>query len=259
MNITTLSSNQIFNKLFSFAFVFFFLLLFFSIGPTRLSSYREDAEDDYSQSRQKMIERDIVGRGIKDKRVIEAMNVVPRHLFVAEEYRPAAYADRPLPIGEDQTISQPYIVALMTELLELKGGEKVLEVGTGSGYQAAVLGLMAREVYTIEIAPSLAERARERLARLGYTNVWVKAADGFYGWEEKGPFDGILVAASGPKIPDPLWRQLSEGGRLVMPLVGERQKQRLVRVRKIEGSRQVEYITGVLFVPMTGAGQKEAR
>lgn len=259
MNITTLSSNQIFNKLFSFAFVFFFLLLFFSIGPTRPSSDSKDVGDDYAQSRQKMIERDIVGRGIKDKKVIEAMSVVPRHLFVAEENRPAAYQDHPLPIGKDQTISQPYIVALMTELLELKGSEKVLEVGTGSGYQAAVLSVIAREIYTIEIVPFLAERARERLARLGHTNVWVKAADGFYGWEEKGPFDGILVTASAPKIPEPLWRQLNEGGRLVMPLVGERQKQRLVRARKIEGRRQVEYITDVLFVPMTGPGQEEAR
>ncbi|MFQ5903853.1 MAG: protein-L-isoaspartate(D-aspartate) O-methyltransferase, partial [Candidatus Binatia bacterium] len=206
-----------------------------------------------------MVERDLRGRGIKDRRVLEAMALVPRHLFVPESQRPLAYQDRPLPIGQDQTISQPYIVALMTELLELKGNEKVLEVGTGSGYQAAVLSHIAREVYTIEIIPPLAERAKGTLARLGYNNVWVKVGDGFFGWEEKGPFEAILVTASAEKIPEPLWQQLREGGRLVMPLGGERRNQRLVRARKIAGRRHVENITGVLFVPMTGAVQEGAR
>lgn len=259
MNTTILSLGQILNRAFPVSSVVLFLQFLFFLGLALPPADGQNAEEDFARSRREMIEKDIIGRGIKDKKVIEAMSQIPRHLFVPEGHRPSAYQDRPLPIGEDQTISQPYIVALMTELLELRGGEKVLEVGTGSGYQAAVLSLIAREVYTIEIVPSLAERARERLVRLGYKNVWVKAGDGFYGWEEKGPFDGILVTASAAKIPELLWHQLREGGRLVMPLSDKQQKQRLVRARKIEGRRQVEYITGVIFVPMTGAVQKEAR
>jgi protein-L-isoaspartate(D-aspartate) O-methyltransferase len=206
-----------------------------------------------------MVEKDLRRRGIKDPRVLEAMALVPRHLFVAERHRTSAYQDRPLPIGDDQTISQPYVVALMTELLELKGGERVLEVGTGSGYQAAVLGHLAREVYTIEIIASLADRAKQTLARLGYSNIWVKSGDGFFGWEEKGPFDAILVTASAKEIPEPLWHQLGEEGRMVMPLGGERRSQRLVRIRKIAGRQHVEDITGVIFVPMTGAVQRGVR
>jgi protein-L-isoaspartate(D-aspartate) O-methyltransferase len=186
------------------------------------------------------------------------MGRVPRHLFVPEKQRGFAYQDRPLRIGEGQTISQPYVVALMSELSELTGGGKVLEVGTGSGYQAAVLSLLAKEVYTIEIVPSLAERAKEGLARLGYSNVFVKTGDGFFGWEEKGPFDAILVTAAAEKIPEPLWRQLREGGRLVIPLGGEGRSQRLIRARKIAGKQHVENITEVVFVPMTGAIQKQA-
>jgi len=198
------------------------------------------------------VERDFRGHGIKDPRVLEVMSLVPRHLFVSERYRSQAYQDRPLPIGEGQTISQPYVVALMTELLKLKGNERVLEVGTGSGYQAAVLSHLAREVYSIEIIPSLAAKAEERLLRLGYGNVQVKTGDGFFGWEEKGPFDAIVVTASAEKIPDPLWNQLQEGGRLVMPLGETHKAQRLVRATKIKGKRHVETITGVIFVPMTG-------
>ena len=206
-----------------------------------------------------MVERDLSARGIKDPRVLETMRLVPRHLFVPATHRADAYQDRPLPIGEGQTISQPYVVALMSELLELQGSEKVLEVGTGSGYQAAVLSHLAKEVYTIEILPSLAQRAEETLARLGYGNVWVKTGDGFYGWEEKGPFDAILITASAERIPDPLWRQLREEGRLLMPLGEERRSQRLVRVRKIAGKQRIESITEVVFVPMTGAVQRKAR
>ena len=161
-----------------------------------------------------------------------------------------------MPIGERQTISQPYVVALMTELLKLEGNEKVLEVGTGSGYQAAVLSLLVKEVYSIEIIPSLAESAQERLGRLGYSNVKVKSADGYFGWEEKGPFDGIVVTAATREIPPPLWSQLQEGGRLVMPLGDSPKPQMLVRVLKIDGKPQVETITGVIFVPMTGEAQE---
>lgn len=217
------------------------------------------AIDRFARLRLEMVEQDLRGRGIRDPQVLEAMMLVPRHLFVDEREREAAYQDRPLPIGEGQTISQPFVVALMTELLELKGGDKVLEIGTGSGYQAAVLSQIAREVYTIEIVPALAKRAKQNLAQLSYTNVWLKTGDGFFGWEEKGPFDAILLTAAAEKVPEPLWRQLREQGRLVMPLGREDQRQRLVRVRKIAGKRHIENITGVVFVPMTGAVQKGSR
>lgn len=206
-----------------------------------------------------MVETDLRGRGIKDPRVLQAMSSVPRHLFVDEKQRPLAYQDRPLSIGERQTISQPYMVALMTELLELKGDEKVLEIGTGSGYQAAVLARMAQEVYTIEILPPLGKAAKERLSQLGYSNVLIKIADGFFGWQEQAPFDAILLTAATEKIPGPLWAQLREQGRMVLPLGPERQNQRLVRLRKISGQQQIEEITGVVFVPMTGTAEKESR
>ena len=258
MSITTLSF-PIVNRAFLASPALLLLLLFFSFPPVLLSLGGENEEEAFARSRREMIERDLRSRGIKDPRVIESMSIVPRHLFVPEKYRPSAYQDRPLPIGEDQTISQPYVVALMTELLELQGDEKVLEVGTGSGYQAAVLSRLAKEVYTIEIIPVLAKRAKEILARLGYRNVWVKAGDGFFGWEEKGPFDAIMITASVEKVPPRLREQLREGGRLVMPLGNQRRVQNLVRLRKIGGRDQVENITGVLFVPMTGAIQKGSR
>ena len=164
-----------------------------------------------------MVERDLSGRGIKDERVLAAMNAIPRHLFVPEPSRASAYDDRALPIGEGQTISQPYIVAFMSELLELKGGERVLEIGTGSGYQTAVLARLAAHVFSIEIIPALGARARELLERLGFANIEIKIGDGFFGWEEKAPFDAILLTAASPRVPEPLWRQLREGGRLILP------------------------------------------
>jgi protein-L-isoaspartate(D-aspartate) O-methyltransferase len=206
-----------------------------------------------------MVERDLRGRGIRDPRVLEAMNGVPRHLFVPKSHRREAYADSPLPIGEGQTISQPYIVALMTELLALSGHEKVLEIGAGSGYQAAVLARLAKEVYTIEVVPALAARAAETLKRLGYPNVAVKSGDGFFGWPENAPFDAILVTAAAEIIADPLWAQLVEGGTLVMPLGKQKQTQKLVRVKKVNGKRRIETITDVLFVPMTGRVRGEGR
>ncbi|HXF75664.1 MAG TPA: protein-L-isoaspartate(D-aspartate) O-methyltransferase [Methylomirabilota bacterium] len=201
-----------------------------------------------------MVERQLRQRGIKDERVLAAMGRLPRHSFVPERQRSSAYEDRPLPIGEGQTISQPYVVAFMTERLELRGGERVLEIGTGSGYQAAVLAELAAQVFSIEILPKLSERAKKILAELGYRNIELKVGDGFYGWEEKAPFDAILLTAAAPKIPDPLWRQLKEGGRLVMPLgdaVGREQK--LIRATKKAGQPVIENFTAVLFVPMTGA------
>jgi protein-L-isoaspartate(D-aspartate) O-methyltransferase len=206
-----------------------------------------------------MIERDLVPRGIRDRRVLEAMGAIERELFVPEKLRSRAYEDRPLPIGEGQTISQPYMVAFMTEQLHLKGTERLLEIGTGSGYQTAVLGKLAAEVYSIEIIPKLSERAQALLRQLGFDNVHLKVGDGFFGWQEHGPFDAILVTASAPKIPEALWRQLREGGQLIMPLGGERQGQVLVRVTKSDGKQIVEELTEVVFVPLTGAIRQDRR
>ena len=210
-------------------------------------------------ARRVMVERDLRGRGIKDQRVLAAMDAVPRHLFVPEHLRDSAYADRPLPIGAGQTISQPYIVALMSELLMLKATDTVLEIGTGSGYQTAVLARLAASVKSIELLPSLGERAKKVLHELGYENIELKIGDGFFGWEERGPFDAILMTAAAPKIPEPLWNQLREGGRLVMPLGEERKSQKLIRATKSTGRPVIEDFTDVLFVPLRGAIQKPSR
>jgi protein-L-isoaspartate(D-aspartate) O-methyltransferase len=217
----------------------------------------ESHSDQWVRARREMVERDLVGRGIRDARVLEAMSSIERELFVPERLRSYAYEDRPLSIGEGQTISQPYMVALMTELLSLQGTERVLEIGTGSGYQTAVLGKLAAEVYSIEIIPTLSERAKALLQRLGFDNVRLKVGDGFFGWEERGPFDAILVTAAAPKIPDPLWHQLREGGRLIIPLGENRWAQKLVRVTKVDGKQVTENVAGVVFVPLTGAIRKD--
>lgn len=218
-----------------------------------------ESQEVYDQQRRTMVSRDLRGRGIKDERVLAAMSAVPRHLFVPERQRSSAYEDRPLPIGEGQTISQPYIVALMTELLELQSGEKVLEIGTGSGYQTAVLARLASEVFSIEILPALSQRANRTLTDLGVKNIGLKVGDGFYGWEERGPFNAILVTAAAPKIPAALAQQLQEGGRLVMPLVRGPKNQSLIRARKSGGKLTIEELSAVLFVPLTGAVQKQSR
>jgi protein-L-isoaspartate(D-aspartate) O-methyltransferase len=212
----------------------------------------------YEQQRRTMVSRDLRGRGIKDERVLAAMSAVPRHLFVPEAQRSSAYEDRPLPIGEGQTISQPYVVALMTELLELRSREKVLEIGTGSGYQTAVLARLAAEVFSIEIVPALSQRANRILTDLGVKNIVLKVGDGFYGWEERGPFDAILVTAAAAKIPEALSQQLQEGGRLVMPLIKGPKNQSLIRARKSAGKLIIEELSAVLFVPLTGAVQKQS-
>jgi len=214
---------------------------------------------DLREARERMVAEQLTGRGINDARVLEAMGAIERELFVPEKLRSLAYEDRPLSIGEGQTISQPYMVAFMTQLLSLKGTERVLEIGTGSGYQTAVLGKLAAEVYSIEIIPKLSDRAKILLVQLGFDNVHLKVGDGFFGWEEQGPFDAILVTAAAPRIPEPLWRQLREGGRLIMPLGAERQAQTLVRVTKSDGKQVVEELTGVVFVPLTGAIRQDRR
>ncbi len=206
-----------------------------------------------------MIDRDLRGRGIKNERILAAMATLPRHLFVPDHLRASAYEDRPLPIGEGQTISQPYIVARMSELLDLKPTDKVLEIGTGSGYQTAVLARLAASVSSIEILATLNERAKKVLDQLNLKNIELKIGDGFYGWEERGPFDAILVTAAAPRIPEPLWRQLGEGGRLVMPLGDQRKSQRLIRARKTAGQAIIEDLSEVLFVPLRGAVEKPAR
>jgi len=213
-------------------------------------------EIDYAQARQRMVRQQLVARGINDKRVLDVMGWVERHKFVPENMRAYAYEDSPLPIGEEQTISQPYIVALMTQLLQLEGDEKVLEIGTGSGYQAAVLAELAKEVYTVEILKDLGEKAQKRLEGLGYTNIKVKIADGYYGWKEYAPFDAIIVTAAAEYIPQPLIDQLKMGGRLVIP-VGDIKMQKLLLVQKQPGGGLKEHeITGVLFVPLVGEHPK---
>jgi protein-L-isoaspartate(D-aspartate) O-methyltransferase len=212
---------------------------------------------DFKAMREKMVETQIKARGVKDPRVLSALRKVERHRFVPGEYLNSAYSDQPLPIGGGQTISQPYIVALMTELLQLKGDEKVLEIGTGSGYQAAILGELAKEVYTIEIVESLASMAKDRLLELGYQNIKVKAGDGYLGWPEAAPFDAIIVTAAPDHIPKPLIEQLKEGGRMVVP-VGT-YTQELKKIIRRSGKIETTDIIPVVFVPMTGDGVKQKK
>jgi protein-L-isoaspartate(D-aspartate) O-methyltransferase len=214
------------------------------------------AGDAYTQKRQQMVEQDIRGRGVKDSVVLRAMGTVPRHLFVTISLRSQAYADHPLPIEEGQTISQPYVVALMTEALQLKPGDRVLEIGTGSGYQAAVLAGIVQEVYTIEIRKTLADRSEKTLADLGYLNVKVKSGDGYFGWEEHAPFDAIIITAAANHIPPLLIKQLKEGGRLIVPLGSTVYYQMLTLATKRKGELDVEQICPVAFVPMTGEIEK---
>ncbi|UCG31448.1 MAG: protein-L-isoaspartate(D-aspartate) O-methyltransferase [candidate division WOR-3 bacterium] len=197
-----------------------------------------------------MVDSQIEARGIKDDRVISAMLKVERHRFVPKSLEKLAYGDFPLPIGEEQTISQPYIVALMTEEIQLASTDRVLEVGTGSGYQAAVLSLLAGEVFTIEIIESLADSAAKRLNVLGYENVHVRHGDGFLGWPEKAPFDAIIITCAPPELPEPLIIQLAEGGRLIVPL-GEN-FQILTLYTKVAGVLEKKEIIPVRFVPMKG-------
>ena len=211
----------------------------------------ERARDPYERERLRMVEEQLVRRGLSDARVLDALRKVPRHLFVEEALRDRAYGDHPLPIGEEQTISQPYIVALMTQLLEVSDRDKVLEIGTGSGYQTAILAELARRVCSIERLPRLAERARALLAELGYANVWVRVGSGTLGWPDEAPFDRILVTAGGPSVPPPLFQQLTEGGRLVLPL-GDPVNQTLTVVEKVRGEMKTQEHGECKFVKLVG-------
>ncbi len=204
--------------------------------------------EEFAQEREKMVEEQIIARGVKDKKVIEVMKKVPRHLFVPEEYREFSYEDEPLPIGEGQTISQPYIVAYMTEVLQLSGDEKVLEIGTGSGYQTAILSEIVKEVYTVEIIASLSERAQKVLKKLGYENIYFKIGDGTYGWPEYSPYDAILVTAAPSKIPKPLQNQLEDGGRMVIPVGSFFQE--LVLITREKHKFKKKKLIPVRFVPL---------
>ncbi|MBS3741732.1 MAG: protein-L-isoaspartate(D-aspartate) O-methyltransferase [Candidatus Cloacimonetes bacterium] len=206
--------------------------------------------NDFTTARKQMVQRQLEGRDITDKAVLEAMQKVERHKFVPPNLRNMAYADRPLPIGEGQTISQPYIVALMTQLADIQPHEKVLEIGTGSGYQAAILASLCHQVYTIEIIESLCEQARIRLTNLGYKNVYVKCGDGFKGWKEHAPYDAIIVTCAPPEVPQPLINQLAEKGKIVIP-VGT-QWQELKVITKENDKIKTSDIIPVRFVPMTG-------
>jgi len=223
-------------------------------GPSsqeqKQSASEDSVADKYQSLRHSMVRSQIEARGVNDKRVLDAVRKVPRHRFVPDDMKKYAYRDRPLPIGHDQTISQPYIVAYMTEALDAGPEDRVLEIGTGSGYQAAVLAEIVKEVYSIEIICDLEKRASKTLSDLGYENVHTKCADGYKGWPEKAPFDAVIVTAAPPRIPQPLVEQLAAGGVMVVP-VGE-YSQELYRLRKTEDGVKKEELLPVRFVPMTG-------
>lgn len=207
--------------------------------------------DSFETARARMVHDQLLGRGIRDPRTLAAMNEVPRHLFVDDAMQARAYGDFPLPIGSGQTISQPYVVALMTQSLELQGGEKVLEIGTGSGYQAAVLSRLATQIYTVERLNALLAGARRVFDKLRYFNIRSKLDDGTLGWTEFAPYDAIIVTAGGPEIPEPLIAQLAEGGRLIMP-VGDQHEQVLQLLEKRDGQQSLTMLAGVRFVDLVG-------
>ena len=231
----------------------FWFLIFLGLTILPIESCLPSTNSDsYKMSRARMVKNDIENRGIHNPKVLEAMLKVPRHLFAGPENIEAAYSDSALPIKENQTISQPYIVALMTTAAELSSTDKVLEIGTGSGYQAAVLGEIVREVYSVEIIEILARDSRELLNELGYKNIHVKYGDGYRGWKEEAPFDAILITAASPKIPTPLLNQLKREGRLVMPLGKSNLPQKLIVLTKTQNGLRKRVVANVAFVPMTG-------
>lgn len=232
--------------------LFLMLLLLPAAGGTAVGQQR------FELQREAMVQKSLEAEGIRNPRVLEAMRKVPRHEFVRTADRARSYEDTALPIGNQQTISPPYVVAYMTEVLDPGPEDRVLEIGTGSGYQAAVLGAICRDVYTIEIVPQLAKQATRRLQDLGYENVHVREGDGYKGWEEQAPFDGIIVTCSPESIPQPLIDQLKEGGRMIIPM-GERYQQSFHLLKKENGELQDEKLISTLFVPMTGESEEQRR
>ncbi len=224
-------------------------ILMMAIAGSAMAATIEESADRFVQQRLDMVNRQLRGRDITDVRVLQAMQTVPRHRFVPPSLEDAAYRDSPLPIGHAQTISQPYIVALMSQLLAVAPGQRILEIGTGSGYQAAVLAEMGAQVFSIEIVPELGRQAQAALQPLGYVNIHLKIGDGYQGWPEHAPFDGIIVTCAPTRVPQPLKDQLGEGGRMVIP-VGERHFQQLFLLIKSGGVIRQEKIVDVRFVPM---------
>ena len=246
--------------------VLILILIFIALIPIIhkpvLKTYVQENEttkliDKYTKPRQDMVENQLKNRDINDEKVLEVMNNIQRHKFVPSYLIEQAYDDNPLPIGYGQTISQPYIVALMTQSLQLKENNKVLEIGTGSGYQAAVLAELVKDVYTIEIIKELADSAESRLNNLNYKNIRVKNADGYFGWEEEAPFDAIIITAAANHIPPPLLNQLKDKGKLIIPLGSTLSFQTLTLVTKKGDELETEFITGVRFVPLTGQALKK--
>jgi len=227
--------------------------------PNAFPQTKSKEDEAFARKRLAMVESQVEARGVRDPAVLEALRTVPRHLFVPAEFRDEAYGDYPLPIGEGQTISQPYIVGLMTESLNLGKKDKVLEIGTGSGYQAAVLARLAGAVFTIEISEKLARRAAETLRDLGFASVRVQHGDGFFGWPEEAPFNAIIVTCAVDPVPTPLLDQLAEGGRLIVPLGDSSSFQKLTLIIKKRGKPVVHEIIDVRFVPMTGEALKKKR
>jgi protein-L-isoaspartate(D-aspartate) O-methyltransferase len=231
------------------------LFIVYSIYTIK-TEVKDEEPEEYIRKRLGMVEL-LKNMGIDDTSVLDAMKKVPRHLFVPNAQIEYAYNNHPLPIGEGQTISQPYIVAYMTQSLQLDGTEKVLEIGTGSGYQAAILGNICEEVYSIEIIDSLAESSKNTLNVLGYHNIKVKCSDGYFGWSEHAPFDAIIITCAANHIPPPLIQQLKDGGKLILPLGSTNYVQILTLIEKNEEEIKVQYLSSVRFVPMTGEAQKK--
>jgi protein-L-isoaspartate(D-aspartate) O-methyltransferase len=234
----------------------FLTFLILAVFPVFLMAEELDDTPKYREARKEMVSTQIRLRGVSNKDVLSAMIEVPRHSFVPKKLVSQAYEDHPVPIGQGQTISQPYVVALMTESLKLKGDERVLEIGTGSGYQTAILSRVAKEVYSIEIKERLYKKASKVLQSMGFTNVKTRHGDGYFGWAEAAPFDCIMITAAIDHIPPPLLKQLKKGGRLILPLGNPFSYQNLSLVTKYDNDYSVRQITGVLFVPMTGHALK---
>jgi len=234
------------------AFIIFFFLPLLGFSQYPSAEIKPANTDKTTIQRLRMVEEQIEGRGITDRRILDAMRKIPRHLFIDSSLKESAYGDHPLPIGEGQTISQPYVVAWMTESLSLKSTDRVLEIGTGSGYQAAVLAEIVKQVNTVEIRKGLKETADKLLNELGYENIKTEYGDGYYGWEQNAPFDAIIITASANHIPPPLIKQLREGGRLIIPLGKTLYYQTLTLVTKHGSELNVEQMGGVAFVPMIG-------